>query len=60
MSCVSISANEPRAIATCRRNSRVEVRAFPSAMFDATDTAARRIWEVIPNISRLGNLSVSE
>src|ERR1051325_9694085 len=53
--CVSTSANDACAIATCCKYSRVVALVCPSAIFDGTDTAARRIWFVSPYSSVLGN-----
>jgi hypothetical protein len=43
-----------------RRNSLVESRACPSAIFDGMETDARRIWAVKPKISAFGNETEAE
>jgi hypothetical protein len=53
------SKSEPVAISTIRAKSASECRELPSARFDETDTAARRIWLVSPNRSLSGKLFVT-
>src|SRR5690348_2534229 len=53
--CVSSSDKEPRAITRKCENSLREASAAPSAIFDGTLTALRRIWAVNPNRSSAGN-----
>ena len=56
---VSTSARDPSAIWRNLENSTAPPRAAPSAMFDGTETAARRNWFVRPNRSSLGNALVA-
>jgi hypothetical protein len=56
---VSTSLAEPCAIDRKLINSLVDFRPAPSAILAAIDTAARRICDVKPNLSSLGNRSVN-
>jgi hypothetical protein len=46
--------SDPYAMLRWLRYSLVDVRPWPSAMFDGTETAARRIWLVKPYFSSRG------
>jgi hypothetical protein len=55
----SNSPSEPRAMQRYLRNSRSEPRLAPSAMFETTEIAARRIWSASPKCSLGGKFSVT-
>jgi hypothetical protein len=57
--CVSSSAKEPIEMEINRPKSAVEFRPAPSAMFDTTETAARRICACSPKRSSIGIRAVS-
>src|ERR1041385_1883894 len=57
--CATTSNTEPTAISRNRANSVRDEREDPSARFDPTETAARRICEASPNLSSCGKVWVN-